>query len=87
MSLEVRGFPHVFYNKNNEIYFFRVPGVEVESKNRSKFEQKMRSTCWHRCSIYLSGFWEAHQLGTKMEQKSIKKGIENMMEKMYLEGF
>ena len=57
--------------------------VQVESKNRSKIEQKTQAK---REAIGASIFdrfwwiWEA-KLGQKIDQKSIKKGIEKTMQK------
>ena len=61
----------------------RVQGVEVGSQNRSKIDQKTKST-WEGilASIFHRFWWIlGAKLGGKIEPRSIKNGIEKMTEK------
>ena len=60
-----------------------VRGVQVASRNRSKIDQKGRSTWEGILASIFSGFWWilGGKLGSKIEQKSIQKGIEKVMKK------
>ena len=63
-----------------------VRGVQVGSKNRSKIDQKMRST-WEGilASIFHRFWWIlGGKLGGKIEPKSIKNGIKKTMKKRRL---
>ena len=60
-----------------------VRGVQVGSKNRSKIDQK-RSSTWEGilASIFERFWWIlGGKLGSKIEPKSIQKGIEKVMKK------
>ena len=62
---------------------FKVRGVQVGSKNRSKIDQKRRSTWEGILASIFERFWWilGGKLGSKIEQKSIQKGIEKVMKK------
>ena len=62
---------------------FLGPGVQVGRKNRSKIEQKGRSTWEGILASIFGGFWWIFggKLGSKIDQKSIQEGIEKTMEK------
>ena len=55
-----------------------VSEAEVESKNRSKIDQKTQAKRGAIGASIFNEFWMVlgAKLGGKMEQKSIKKGIE-----------
>ena len=58
----------------------KVLGVEVGSKNRSKIDQKRRSTWKGILASIFDRFWWilGGKLGSKIKQKSIQKGIEKV---------
>ena len=60
-----------------------VRGVQVGSKNRSKIDQKRRSTWEGILASIFDRFWWilGGKLGSKIEQKSIQKAIEKVMKK------
>ena len=55
-----------------------VQWVQVGNKNRSKIDQKRRSTWEGILASIFDRFWQilAGKLGSKIDQKSIQKGIE-----------
>ena len=60
-----------------------VQGVQVGSKKRSKIDQKMKSTWEGTLASIFYGFWWilGGKLGSKIEPRSIEKGIEKTMKK------
>ena len=68
---------------NGFLMIFGVRGVQVGSKNRSKIDQKGRSTWEGILASIFGGFWWIFggKLGSKIDQKSIQEGIEKTIEK------
>ena len=60
-----------------------VLGVEVDSKNPSKNDQKMKSIWEGVLASIFNGFWLilGGKLGGKIEPRGIKNGIEKTMKK------
>ena len=67
----------------SRLVFSWLSGLQVGSKNRSKIDQKSRSTWEGIKASILERFWWilGGKLGSKIEQKSIQKGIEKVMKK------
>ena len=57
--------------------------VQVGSKNLSKIDEKLRSTWEGILASIFDGFWwiSGVKLGSKINQKTIKNGIEKTMQK------
>ena len=70
----------------SRLMFSWLSGLQVGSKNRSKIDQKSRSTWEGIKASILERFWWilGGKLGSKIEQKSIQKGIEKVMKKRTL---
>ena len=62
---------------------FKILGIKIESKKRSKIDPKI--ACNMKCILasIFGGFWSilGPKLGWKIDQKSKQKGIEKTMEK------
>ena len=68
--------------KNGSLMILGVRGVQVEIKNRRKFDQKMRSTWEGILAPIFNLFWTlGAKLGPKIDPRSIQKGIEKTKEK------
>ena len=80
--------PKRVFSKNNsfpneQLRFFWIKGVQVESQNRPEIDQKMESKMECILASIFERFWSilGAKLGCKIDQKSIKNGIEKTMEK------
>ena len=71
------------YSLSSEGSIFEIPGVQVGRKNQSKIDQKTESKMEHLLASIFERFWWilGGKLGGKIDQNSIKNGIEKTMKK------